>query len=93
MNLVPSGSVKIIPSWMILKPLPTRESSVRNTREEPDTHDKLAVFYLDGDKFGEIGRKMWASKDPVSAFREWSERTSRAPPLAVQRIAGPALGQ
>ena len=40
----------------------------------PDTHDKLAVFYVDGNQFGEIGRKMWASKDPVAAFRDWSEK-------------------
>ncbi|MDR3636734.1 MAG: hypothetical protein P4L84_23220 [Isosphaeraceae bacterium] len=39
----------------------------------PDARDKLAVFYVDGNRFGATGRGMWAGDDPVDTFREWSE--------------------
>ena len=35
--------------------------------------DKIAVFYVDGNRFGSIGRSMWKKPDPLEAFREWSE--------------------
>jgi hypothetical protein len=39
----------------------------------PSTRDKIAIFYVDGNRFGEIGRGMWGKSEPLKAFREWSE--------------------
>ena len=49
------------------------EGDRKKTAAPLSSRDKIAVFYVDGNQFGSIGRSMWDKEEPLKAFHDWSE--------------------
>src|SRR5262249_21397518 len=61
--------------------------------DSPDTapaaaRDKIALLYLDGNKFGQLGREQWKASDPNPAYRRWSDELKKHHRALLKELLG-----